>query len=218
MRNHRLVLFTSLVCLAGGWLLVEQLSDHGVAHAQQPSAPAEPVVLRAETRLVLVDTVVTDKKGNYVSDLAQKDFKVWEDGKEQALSSFSYEDSADSHSQPHYMVLFFDNSTMDFSDQIKARDAAAKFIDANAGPNRLIAIADFGGTVRISQNFTEDPQRLKHEGFECPAQWTARRFSGVADHPPRGALAGPRGSGIRHPERVIGSAQHGERIIHSAGP
>src|ERR1700722_11339256 len=77
------------------------------------------------------------------------------------LSSFSYEDSSDSHSQPHYMVLFFDNSTMDFSDQIKARDAAAKFIDANAGPGRLIAIADFGGAVRISQNFTADAQRLK---------------------------------------------------------
>ena len=28
--------------------------------------------IRAETRLVLVDTIVTDKKGNYVSDLAQK--------------------------------------------------------------------------------------------------------------------------------------------------
>src|SRR5579871_2968076 len=102
-----------------------------LALAQQPAqtSPVTPVV-RAETRLVLVDAVVTDKKGNYVGDLAQKDFKVWEDGKEQALSSFSYEDSADSHSQPHYMVLFFDNSTMDFSDQIKARDAAAKFIDA----------------------------------------------------------------------------------------
>ena len=161
MRQYRLVLLIGLICLASGWFFVGQLADQGVAHAQQTSAPAEPVVLRAETRLVLVDTVVTDKKGTYVSDLEQKDFKVWEDGKEQVLSSFSYEDSSDSHSQPHYMVLFFDNSTMDFSDQIKARDAAAKFIDANAGPNRLIAIADFGGTVRISQNFTADAQRLK---------------------------------------------------------
>src|ERR1700727_1902305 len=59
------------------------------------------------------------------------------------------------------MVLFFDNSTMEFGDQAKARDAAAKFIDANAGPDRLIAITEFGGTVRISQNFTSDAQRLK---------------------------------------------------------
>src|SRR5580698_3037092 len=163
MRDRRLVLLIGLICLASGWIFHELGSNKRVAYAQQPAAAdaADVPVIRAETRLVLVDTVVTDKKGNYVSDLAQKDFKVWEDGKEQVLTSFSYEDSSDSRSQPHYMVLFFDNSTMDFSDQIKARDAAAKFIDANAGPGRLIAIADFGGTVRISQNFTADAQRLK---------------------------------------------------------
>ena len=113
--------------------------------------------------LVLVDTVVTDKHGNYLRDLEQKDFRVWEDGKEQALTSFSYEENTGSptNSKPRYMVLFFDNSTMDRGDQIKARDAAAKFIDANAGPDRLIAIADFGGTVHISQNFTSDASRLK---------------------------------------------------------
>ena len=42
----------------------------------------------------------------------------------------------------------FDNSTMDTGDQMRAREAAAKFIDANAAPNRLIAVVDFGGTIR----------------------------------------------------------------------
>jgi VWFA-related protein len=139
-------------------------ADQPVAYAQQPSAAGadETPVIRAETRLVLVDTVVTDKKGNYIRDLAQKDFRVWEDGKEQPLTSFSFEESAGStNAQPHYMVLFFDNSTMEFGDQAIARDAATKFIDANAGPNRLIAIAEFGGSVRITQNFTADAARLK---------------------------------------------------------
>jgi VWFA-related protein len=137
--------------------------DQFVVHAQQPSgaAPDAPTVFKVETRLVLVDTVVTDKKGNYVRDLAQKDFHVWEDGKEQSLSSFSLEDSSSAKPQPRYLVLFFDNSTMDIGDQIKARDAAAKFIDANAGPDRLIAVADFGGNVHISQNFTADGRHLK---------------------------------------------------------
>src|SRR5215469_3090649 len=53
----------------------------------QGSAP----VIKAETRLVLVDTVVTDKHGNYIRDLTQKDFKVLEDDKEQPIKSFSYE-------------------------------------------------------------------------------------------------------------------------------
>jgi VWFA-related protein len=164
MRDRRLVLLIGLICLASCWLFLELDSARSVVHAQQsaPEAATDPGVIRTETRLVLVDTVVTDKKGNYVRDLAQKDFKVWEDGKEQALTSFSFEQSTGSSSpKPHYMVLFFDNSTMDMGDQARARDAAAKFIDANAGPDHLIAIADFGGTVHISQNFTADAQRLK---------------------------------------------------------
>ncbi len=162
MRYRRLVLLIGAIGLASSLTLVKLRSDHPVVHAQQPAASDNPAVFRSETRLVLVDTVVTDKHGNYLRDLEQKDFRVWEDGKEQALTSFSYEENTGSptNSKPRYMVLFFDNSTMDMGDQIKARDAAAKFIDANAGPDRLIAIADFGGTVHISQNFTSDASRL----------------------------------------------------------
>ncbi len=165
MRNGRLVLLIGIICLGSCWAIYEPGSGNAVAHAQQstPAGADDATVFRAETRLVLVDTVVTDKKGNYVRDLAQNDFKVWEDGKEQPLTSFSFEDSSASpaNARPHYMVLFFDNSTMDMGDQAKARDAAAKFIDANAGPDRLMAIADFGGNVHISQNFTADASRLK---------------------------------------------------------
>jgi VWFA-related protein len=165
MRNSRLVLLIGVICLGSCWAIYELDSANAVAYAQQSTAASagDASVFRAETRLVLVDTVVTDKKGNYVRDLAQNDFKVWEDGKEQPLTSFSFEDSTSSpaNARPHYMVLFFDNSTMDMGDQAKARDAAAKFIDANAGPDRLIAIADFGGNVHISQNFTADASRLK---------------------------------------------------------
>src|ERR1700674_2873579 len=163
MRNCRLALLIAVICVGSCWAFYELGSDYSVAYAQQSTPADDTAVFRAETRLVLVDTVVTDKKGNYVRDLAQNDFKVWEDGKEQPVTSFSFEDStsAPAKARPHYMVLFFDNSTMDMGDQAKARDAAAKFIDANAGPDRLIAIADFGGSVHISQNFTADPSRLK---------------------------------------------------------
>ncbi|MGC1371955.1 MAG: VWA domain-containing protein, partial [Candidatus Sulfotelmatobacter sp.] len=139
-----------------------QRTAHGtLAYAQ--STADSTATFHAESRLVLVDTVVTDKKGNYVRDLEQKDFKVWEDGKEQPITSFSYEENTGSTpaAKPRYMVLFFDNSTMEFGDQAKAREAATKFIEANAGPHRLIAIAEFGGTVTITQNFTSDADRLK---------------------------------------------------------
>ncbi|HWX93778.1 MAG TPA: VWA domain-containing protein [Terriglobales bacterium] len=135
--------------------------------AQQPQSVSLPdtstPLIKAETRLVLVDTIVTDKKGKYVTDLTTNNFKVWEDDKEQAIKSFSYEaDPASTNpDQKHYLVLFFDNSTMEMGDQARARDAAARFIAANAGPNRLMAIVEFTGIVRIAQNFTADADRLK---------------------------------------------------------
>src|SRR5882672_6880491 len=165
MRNRRLVLLIGMICLVTCWMFLQVGSDDPVAHAQQPAAAgtSDPGVIHVETREVLVDAEVTDKKGNYMRDLAQKDYKDWEDGKEQGVTSFSFEDGTGSPTspKPHYMVLFFDNSTMNPGDQVQARAAAAKFIDANAGPDRLMAIADFGGSVHISQNFTADSIRLK---------------------------------------------------------
>ena len=127
------------------------------------TASAQDTVIRTETRVVLVDTVVTDKKGNYVHDLKQKDFRVWEDNKEQTVTSFTFEADAASpaNDRKHYLVLFFDNSTSSPQDQIYARAAAIKFIDANAGKNRLMAIVEFSGGLRVSQNFTDDTDRLK---------------------------------------------------------
>jgi len=139
------------------------LACAALAHAQETTPASTGVVIRAETRMVLVDAVVTDKKGHYVRGLTSKDFKVLEDNKNQEITSFSFEADPDSptKAKPKYMVLFFDNSSMDFGQQRQARDAAAKFIAANAGPNRLMAIANFTGMLRIDQNFTDDVGRLQ---------------------------------------------------------
>src|SRR5271167_2338194 len=175
MRLRRLLLAALIV--ASAWMSWKFVAVTTVAHAQQAQAHPEQAqnqappqagdsstpVFKAETRLVLVDTIVTDKKGNYISDLTAKDFKVWEDNKEQAIKSFSVESgsSAPSESHRHYLVLLFDNSTMSLSDQARARNAAAKFVEANAGPDRYMAVINFGGTVSVAQNFTADAERLK---------------------------------------------------------
>jgi hypothetical protein len=78
MRSLRMILITALIGLCGCWIFRELRSDRSVVHAQQATTGAsdDAATIRTETRLVLVDTVVTDKKGNYIRDLAQKDFKV----------------------------------------------------------------------------------------------------------------------------------------------
>src|SRR5215469_15768952 len=144
-----------------GWLsaALVLLSAGSASQAQQAepqAAPGSIPTVTTETRLVLVDTVVTDKKGNYIRDLSQKDFKVFEDGKEQPIKSFSSEAGASSptSNQKHYLVLFFDDSTMSVADQGFARKAALQFLDSNTGADRYIAVVDFNGTLRVSQNFT----------------------------------------------------------------
>ena len=120
-------------------------------------------VLRAESRVVRVDVIVTDKKGNYIHDLTSKDFHVFDNNQEQPIVNFSYGPRPAPSGTPErrYMVLFFDDSTMDLGDQARARTAAQKFIDANAGPDRVMAVVDFTGALRVIQNFTADATRLK---------------------------------------------------------
>ena len=189
MRFCRRIALIGSACLVIGVVGDRLAGPHATVRAQQapqaqasgaasgvPSQPTPPSqagatgdsaqsipVIKSQVRLVLVDSVVTDKKGNYIRDLTAKEFRVWEDNKEQKITSFSFGDdpAAPEHSQQRYLVLFFDNSTMDFNAQNTARKAAARFIDANAAPNRPMAIVDFGGSVHVAQNFTTDGERLK---------------------------------------------------------
>ncbi|HLZ91305.1 MAG TPA: VWA domain-containing protein [Candidatus Acidoferrum sp.] len=140
-------------------------SEQAAPAAPAPAATAPqtaPVVIKRESRLVLVDAVVTDKKGNYIRDLNEKDFKVYEDNKEQQVASFSSgaDTAVQAKDQKHYLILFFDNSSMAAPDQIQARGAAAKFVQANAGPGRMMAVVDFGGKLQIVQNFTANADIL----------------------------------------------------------
>jgi len=57
--------------------------------AQAPSATnAGTPVFHATSRLVVVDVVVNDRNGQFVPNLKAEDFKIFEDGKQQKISSF----------------------------------------------------------------------------------------------------------------------------------
>src|SRR5579863_2469028 len=163
IRPKRRLLTTTLLLAALGWLGSASLQAPAQQPAQQPVSTA-PGVIKSQANLVLVDAVVMDHKGNYVRDLEAKDFKVLEDGKQEVITSFSRGSDPSAPNGPgqrRYLVLFFDDSTMDIGDQARARKAAGEFIDKTASQERLMAIADFGGTLQVAQNFTADTARLK---------------------------------------------------------
>jgi VWFA-related protein len=173
------------------------------------AAPAEQqpgLVIRKESKLVLVDAVVTDKKGAYVHDLTQKDFKVYEDNKEQQVATFSAGSDVAmqaNNGQKRYLILFFDNSSMAAPDQIQARGAASKFMDANAGPDHLMAVVDFGGTLRIVQNFTANAEALRAAISRVKTSYVAS--NATPDVTGTGAIASPGFSSISTAEADFGA-------------
>ena len=148
MHIQRVLRVGTVFCLAGCSL---------PAQSSKPGSADAGNVFRTETKLVLVDAVVTDKKGNYVRDLTAKDFRIWEDKTEQVVKSFSLEGSEPSGAQKQYLVFFFDVTSMSVPDQTLARQAAARFAAANFGPNKMMAVANYGGSLQMAQNFTPDP-------------------------------------------------------------
>lgn len=145
-------------CTAVTLLAAAALFPARPAHAQA----APETIIRSETRVVLVDAVATDKKNKPALDLTQKDFRIWEDGKEQKITSFSLESAGVSpeRSSRHYTILFFDTSTLGPSTLLAEKKDATQFVNTFASPDRYIAVIAFGGAMQILQNFTPDAARL----------------------------------------------------------
>src|SRR4029434_7302036 len=87
MRNSRFV-------TSPGWILtIVFLVCAALGAAQQPAAGQQPAVtFRAETNFVEVHAIVTDKTGAFVKGLTKDDFEIYEDGRLQAPTVFSYID------------------------------------------------------------------------------------------------------------------------------
>lgn len=146
------------------------------------SSPAQQsATIQSETRVVLVDAIVTAKNGTYIRDLKQKDFRIWEDNKEQTIKSLALESSAEA-AQPRSLILFFDQSSMEAADQIAVLQSASRFIDAETGQNRKMAIVSYEGVLHLRQNFTDNAGRLK-KALPVPAsRVTEAREQAQAEH------------------------------------
>src|SRR5580765_5406106 len=74
-------------------------AGHGQTSPPQQGVPAQedatsayksPAVLRATTRLVVVDVVATDSQGHPMAGLGIDDFAILEDGRPQKISGFTF--------------------------------------------------------------------------------------------------------------------------------
>jgi Ca-activated chloride channel family protein len=111
------------------------------ASGQNGEEVGEGEVLRISADLVSVPVSVMNRQGQYIVDLRQRDFRVYEDGKEQKVVYFSNVD------QPFSVVLLIDTSgsTAPFIDQIKM---AAKAFVEQLRPSDTIRPVYFHGEIK----------------------------------------------------------------------
>ena len=145
----------------------------------------------AGTQLVVETVVVTDKRGNPVRGLTPRDFTVTEDGVPQTLRVFEQQTLAEPFAAPsppertriyeklgrtqlspevpgdsrykdrRLLALYFDMTAMPQADQLRALDAAQRFIRTGMASADLMAILRYaGGAVDVLQDFTADRNRL----------------------------------------------------------
>jgi VWFA-related protein len=173
----------------------------------QPQKPEDIDVVRITTNLVQVDAVVTDKSGKVVTDLKPEEVQIFEDGKPQKITHFSYNVSetpvvapparpatVDKNAPPappvalkaeqvrRTMAIVVDDLGLSFESTYFVRRALKKFVDEQMVTGDLVAIIRTSGGMGALQQFTSDKRRL-YAAIER-VKWYASGRGGVGAFAP----------------------------------
>lgn len=104
-------------------------------------------VVRVESDLVVLNVTVTDRDGRYVRKIPRKDFKVFEDGAEQSISTFALEEN------PFAAAILVDTSGSMEGRISLARAAAIRFLDGLRADD-VASLYNFDQKVELVQDFS----------------------------------------------------------------
>ncbi|MGK2856585.1 MAG: VWA domain-containing protein [Thermoanaerobaculia bacterium] len=155
--------------------------------AKQPPEDISKLVETIDVRIVSIDVVVTDKKGNPVTGLTKDDFLVFDNGRQQPISNF-YEvaerevidrsrpasANASASAEParqkpvvasralqRRFIFFVDNLSLAPFNRKPVFKEMKSFIDSNLVEGDLAMIATFNRDLKIRVPFTNDHAYLK---------------------------------------------------------
>src|SRR6202166_3220773 len=161
-------------------LILDLAAGPTILSAQQAPADVPTITIRANTRLVVVDVVVTHKNGQPFTGLKPEDFTVEENGKKQKISVFvppgiSNRTAATPapagvlSNHPENLtpggiptVLLIDAANSPFKDQSYGRSQMLKYVleQEQGQSGRPMAVVTLTDRLRVLQQFTSDPQVL----------------------------------------------------------
>jgi VWFA-related protein len=134
------------------------------ASSQQSSSPGYVAPLfNATTRNVILDAVVTDKKGNVVTGLTRNDFVIREDNAPQEIQSFDAVTAGTSaeDATPH-TILLVDELNTRFEDMAYTRYSVNRLLHHDGvklqQPTALYILSNDG--LHVLQNYTRDPAAI----------------------------------------------------------
>jgi VWFA-related protein len=159
-------------------LVLDLAASPMILSAQQAPADVPTITIRANTRLVVVDVVVTHKSGLPVTGLKPEDFTVEENGKKQKISVFvppgitnrtaatptpagvfsNHPENLTPGGVP--TVLLIDAANSPFKDQSYGRSQMLKYVLQQGQSGRPMAVVTLTDRLRVLQQFTSDPQVL----------------------------------------------------------
>ncbi len=179
--KKRCVLWLEMLSLLVVFLLLCGLHLQGQEH---PQADAKAPVLRAITRLVQVDVVVTDRSLHPVSDLKQEEFELREDGRAQRIAFFSLSNGLMATSKraepppalpngtytnrPEYSrqqgpltILLLDGLNGSSQEQSFAREQMVQFLRDKLPLKQKMAVLALRDHLLVLQDFTTNPALLR---------------------------------------------------------
>jgi VWFA-related protein len=144
-------------------------------------------VLSARTDLVTLSVAVVDSRGEYVTDLRQEDFTVFDAGEPQPIALFTREDL------PATIGLVVDSSGSMRTRRVEVAVAAGAFVRMRNRLDEFFTV-DFNEAVRLGLPpgvaFTDDADRLVAAIAAAPAQGLSALYDALEraiDHLERGS-------------------------------
>jgi Ca-activated chloride channel family protein len=152
MKSMRLFLFITALVVCTFSLSIA----FGQQGAKQQPAPAPSGAAQERETVniknVLLPVTVQDKKGNFVTNLSQQDFIIYEDKQPQTILTFTTEEKAD---PPLYVGVLMDTSPSVAGKLKFEQDSAMNFIQTVIRPRRdRVAFVTFDHEINLRQDFT----------------------------------------------------------------
>ena len=125
--------------------------------APNPQTPAPPPI-QVQVNEVIVPVTVTDEKGRFVSDLEQKDFTVYDEGKEQQIQFFTRE-----RSQPVVVGFLIDLSNSSRLHWKNYQDAAIELVQnllPGDNPKYSGYLIGYSNTADLLMDTSTDPEPM----------------------------------------------------------